>query len=141
MLVIFQRCKRQLSFLSVFLLLAFSPFQKKNVTVYLIGDSTMANKEIKAYPEMGWGMPFAFFFDSTVKVDNRAKNGRSIGSFIAEKLWAPVERDLQEGDYVLIQFGHNDEVKTKATYTTEDQFRDNLTRFITETKNKKAIPV
>jgi hypothetical protein len=70
-------------------LMAFS-FEKKKIKVYLIGDSTMANKEIKAYPETGWGMPFRYFFDSTVEVDNRAKNGRSTKSFIDEKLWQPV---------------------------------------------------
>ena len=59
----------------------------KKVTVYLIGDSTIAIKEKKAYPETGWGMPFANYFDSTVTVDNRAKNGRSTKTFITEKLW------------------------------------------------------
>src|ERR1700733_4627807 len=66
--------------------------------VWLVGDSTMADKEIRAYPETGWGMPFAYFFDSTVTVDNRAKNGRSSKSFIAEGLWAKVLDGLQEGD-------------------------------------------
>src|SRR5260221_11487465 len=92
---------------------------KKKIKIFMAGDSTMANKEIKAYPETGWGMPFRYFFDSTVEVDNRAKNGRSTKSFFAEGLWQPVVDNLQEGDYVFIQFGHNDEVKTKKTYTTE----------------------
>lgn len=121
-------------------LFAFSPVKDKT-KVYLIGDSTMANKEIKAYPETGWGMPFRYFFDSTVEVDNRAKNGRSTKSFIDEKLWQPVADNLQEGDYVLIQFGHNDEVKTKKTYTTETEFRDNLSRYVNEARSKKGIPV
>ena len=51
--------------------------------IWLIGDSTMADKEVRAYPETGWGMPFAHFFDSTIVVDNRAKNGRSTKSFIS----------------------------------------------------------
>ena len=113
----------------------------KKVKVYLIGDSTMANKEIKAYPETGWGMPFRYFFDSTVEVDNRAKNGRSTKSFIDEKLWQPVVDNLNEGDYVLIQFGHNDEVKTKKTYTTEEEFKNYLIRYVTESRSKKAIPI
>src|SRR5215471_11414939 len=79
----------------------------KNIKVYLIGDSTMSIKEPKAFPETGWGMPFASFFDDTVTVDNRAKNGRSTRTFISEKLWQPVADALQEGDYVLNQFGHN----------------------------------
>jgi lysophospholipase L1-like esterase len=113
----------------------------KKTKVYIIGDSTAANKEIKAYPETGWGMPFSYFFDSTIAVDNRAKNGRSTRSFITEGLWQPVVDNLNEGDYVLIQFGHNDEVKTKSTYTTEAEFTANLNRYIAESKAKKAIPV
>jgi lysophospholipase L1-like esterase len=113
----------------------------KKIKVWLIGDSTMANKEVKAYPETGWGMPFNYFFDSTVVVDNRAKNGRSTQSFIDEKLWQPVVDNLNEGDYVFIQFGHNDEVSTKKTYTTQEQFKNNLIRYVNETRAKKAIPV
>ena len=110
-------------------------------TVWLIGDSTMADKEIKAYPETGWGMPFAHFFDSTVVVDNRARNGRSTKSFLAEGRWDAVKTAMKAGDYVLIQWGHNDEVPTKATYTPEDQFEANLILFIRETREKQATPV
>lgn len=121
-------------------LMAFALPQKK-IKLWLIGDSTMANKEIKAYPETGWGMPFSYFFDSTVTVDNRAKNGRSTKSFMDEGLWQPVVDNVSEGDYVFIQFGHNDEVPTKKTYTTEEQFRNYLMRYVNETRTKKAIPV
>jgi lysophospholipase L1-like esterase len=123
------------------LMMAFT-FQPKKITVYLIGDSTAANKLPKAYPETGWGMPFAYFFDSTVVVDNRAKNGRSTRTFISENLWQSVVDNLQEGDYVFIQFGHNDEVKEKVDrYTSPQDFKKNLARFVTETRNKKAIPI
>lgn len=112
------------------------------ITVYLIGDSTMADKRPDAFPETGWGMPFKTFFDASVTVDNRAKNGRSTRSFIAENLWQPVVDQLKEGDYVFIQFGHNDEVKSKTDrYTDPKDFKKNLVRFITETRSKKAIPV
>ena len=125
----------------IFLMFTAFAFPPRKTTVWLIGDSTMANKEIKAYPETGWGMPFTYFFDSTVAVDNRAKNGRSTKSFIEEGLWQQVVDHLSEGDYVLIQFGHNDEVPTKKTYTTEEQFKTNLIRYVNETRAKKAIPV
>jgi lysophospholipase L1-like esterase len=111
------------------------------VTVYLIGDSTMSVKSVSAYPETGWGMPFAHFFDETVTVDNRAQNGRSTRTFIEENRWQPVVDSLREGDYVFIQFGHNDEVVTKKSYTTESAFTANLLRFVTESRNRKAIPV
>src|SRR5688572_19095287 len=114
----------------------------KKITVYLIGDSTISIKETKAYPETGWGMPFANFFDSTVVVDNRAKNGRSTRTFISENRWQPVVDQLKEGDYVFIQFGHNDESKEKVDrYTTPEEYKRNLSRFIDETRAKKAIPV
>jgi lysophospholipase L1-like esterase len=130
------------SVLSFVFLLTFTFSGKEKIKVWLIGDSTMANKEVKAFPETGWGMPFTYFFDSSVIVDNRAKNGRSTKSFIEEKLWQPVLDNLKEGDYVLIQFGHNDEVKEKiGRYTTPGEFRANLLQYISDTKSKMANPV
>lgn len=123
------------------LLVAFAVPPKKKITVWLIGDSTMSIKETKYYPETGWGMPFVYFFDSTVKVDNRAQNGRSTKTFMEEGRWQPVVDAMQEGDYVFVQFGHNDEVKTKKSYTTEEVFKANLVKYITDTRSKKANPV
>src|SRR5689334_17938120 len=132
---------RNLFVLSFLFLVAFT-FPPGKIKIWLIGDSTMANKEIKAYPETGWGMPFAYFFDSTVVVDNRARNGRSTRSFIAEGLWQPVVDRLKEGDYVFIQFGHNDESKEKGErYATPEQYKTNLIKFVTETRAKKANPI
>ena len=123
------------------LLVSFAIPPKKKITVWLIGDSTMSIKETKYYPETGWGMPFVYFFDSTVKVDNRAQNGRSTRTFMDEGRWQPVVDAMQEGDYVFVQFGHNDEVKTKKSYTTEEVFKANLVKYITDTRSKKANPV
>lgn len=115
---------------------------QEQITIYLIGDSTMANKNVSAFPETGWGMPFTFMFDSTVVVDNRAKNGRSTRTFISENLWQPVADRLKPGDYVFIQFGHNDESKEKTDrYTSPDDYKKNLVKFITETRAKKAHPL
>ena len=122
------------------LLVSFVP-PEEHITVWLVGDSTMADKEVKAYPETGWGMPFSYFFDSAVRVDNRAKNGRSTKSFISEGRWEAVEKGMREGDYVLIQFGHNDEVPTKKTYATPAEFAANLVRFVAATRTRKAVPV
>lgn len=113
----------------------------KQVTVYLIGDSTASIKEKKYYPETGWGMPFANYFDSTITVDDRAKNGRSTKTFITEGLWKPVAENMKVGDYLLIQFGHNDEVPTKKSYTPEADFKKNLLTFIAGAQAKQAIPV
>ncbi|MDB5250536.1 MAG: rhamnogalacturonan acetylesterase [Segetibacter sp.] len=114
---------------------------RKKIKVWLIGDSTCAKKETRAYPETGWGTPFTYFFDTTVEVDNRAVNGRSTKSFFAENRWQPVLDNMNEGDYVFIQFGHNDEVQTKAASTKPDEFKANLVRYVTETRSKKALPV
>ncbi|HTE28077.1 rhamnogalacturonan acetylesterase [Flavitalea sp.] len=129
-------------FYILFLALPLMSVEPKKIRVWLIGDSTCANKEIRAYPETGWGMPFTYFFDSTVQVRNMAVNGRSTKSFIAEKRWQHVLDSLQEGDYVFIQFGHNDEVKEKVDrYTTPEEFGINLKRYVDETRSKKGIPV
>ena len=128
--------------LSMLLLLsAFNLPEKDKLTIWLIGDSTISIKERKNYPETGWGMPFVNFFDSTVVVDNRAKNGRSTRTFLSEGLWKPILENLKGGDYVLIQFGHNDEVSTKASYTTEAEFVTNLKLYIKDSRAKGAIPV
>lgn len=113
----------------------------KKITIFLAGDSTMSIKDIKAYPENGWGMPFVYFWDSTVQVINLAKNGRSTKSFINGGEWNKISEGATAGDYVFIQFGHNDEVPTKKNATTEMEFKANLVRFISEARAKKAIPV
>jgi len=115
--------------------------QKKKIKVFIAGDSTASIKEKKYYPETGWGMPFVYFWDSTVTVVNKAKNGRSTSSFRNEGLWKQIMDEAEEGDYVFIQFGHNDEVSTKKTYTTETEFRNNLGLYVKEARNKNSIPV
>ncbi len=124
------------------MLFSFALQDEEKTHVYLVGDSTMSIKEMKAYPETGWGMPFVAFFDSTIVIDNRAKNGRSTKSFMAENLWQPITEKLEEGDYVFIQFGHNDESKEKKErYTPPEDFKVNLVKFITDTRSKKATPI
>jgi len=125
----------------VFVLFGFKLMDENKITVYLIGDSTVSIKEKRNYPETGWGMPFTQFFIENVKIDNRAMNGRSTSSFLQENRWQPIVSTLKKGDYVLIQFGHNDEVSTKKTYTTPKEFKANLLKYIKETKSKKAIPI
>ncbi len=116
--------------------------ENKKIRIFLAGDSTMSIKEVRAYPETGWGMPFVHFWDSTVTIVNRAKNGRSTKTFISEGLWKSILDEASEGDYVFIQFGHNDEAKEKTErYTTPAEYKNNLEKFITETRSKKAIPI
>lgn len=114
---------------------------KPVITVYLIGDSTMSIKEVKAYPETGWGMPFSWFFNNEVKVEDLAKNGRSSKSFLEENRWQPILDAIKPGDYVMIQFGHNDEVPTKKTYTTENDYVMYLKKYVNDTREKGANPI
>lgn len=130
-----------LFFASIFLL-SFALAEKKKIKIFLAGDSTIAIKDTKAFPETGWGMPFVQFWDSTVTVVNKAKNGRSTKTFLSEGLWKSIMDEAKEGDYVIIQFGHNDEsVEKKERYSTPDTFKMNLNRFIKETREKKATPI
>jgi lysophospholipase L1-like esterase len=122
-------------------LFAFVLPDKKKIKIFIAGDSTASIKETKAFPETGWGMPFVYFWDSGVIVVNKAKNGRSTKSFRNEGLWQQILDESSEGDYVFIQFGHNDEVPTKTNATTETEFRDNLSRFISEARIKKLYPI
>ncbi|HEX8922959.1 MAG TPA: rhamnogalacturonan acetylesterase [Pyrinomonadaceae bacterium] len=116
---------------------------KGPVTVYLAGDSTMAEKRPAKRPETGWGEFLQQHFDqSKVRVENHAQNGRSTRTFISENRWQAIVDKLQPGDYVLIQFGHNDSSKEKTDrYTPPEDYRKNLVRFVTEVQEKKAIPV
>jgi lysophospholipase L1-like esterase len=134
--------KKILLITSLIAVVAFSSIEKKKIKIFLAGDSTMSIKETKAYPETGWGMPFVYFWDSTITIVNRAKNGRSTKTFISEGLWKSITDEVREGDYVFIQFGHNDESpEKKERYATPDTFRMNLASFVAEARAKKAIPV
>jgi len=114
----------------------------KKVKIWLCGDSTIAIKQTNTYPETGWGMPFVYFWDSTIQVMNLAKNGRSTKTFISENLWQQVMDGASEGDYIFIQFGHNDEsVEKKERYASPTEFKANLTKFVNEARALKAIPI
>ncbi|MCV9933159.1 rhamnogalacturonan acetylesterase [Flavobacterium sp. LS1R47] len=116
----------------------------QKTTLYSIGDSTMANKkDSERNPEHGWCQVLQSFFSENIVVDNRAVNGRSTKSFIAEKRWDSVYKSLKKGDYVFIQFGHNDEKITDSLRYTNPHtaYRHNLIRFITESRGKGAIPI
>ena len=116
----------------------------QQTTIYTIGDSTMADKKNpEENPEHGWVQVLPQFFNADVKIDNRAVNGRSTRSFINEKRWDSIYKYLEKGDYVFIQFGHNDQkINDPKRYTNpHTAYRYNLIRFVTETKEKGAIPV
>jgi lysophospholipase L1-like esterase len=125
------------------LLISLNCFAQKT-TIYLIGDSTMANKiNPIENPEHGWGQVLSSFFNDNITVVNKAVNGRSTRSFINEKRWDSIYNGLNQGDYVFIQFGHNDEKFTDSTRYTNPHtsYRHNLIRFVNESREKGAIPI
>jgi lysophospholipase L1-like esterase len=116
---------------------------KPEPKVFLVGDSTMADKPLVGNPERGWGQVFPLFFQAGVSFENHARNGRSTKSFIAEGRWSTVLDRLQAGDYVMIQFGHNDAKKEDATryaaaYT---EYKSNLLKFVRDARARSATPI
>lgn len=132
-----------LASLATFLLLAFRPADEQKIQIFLVGDSTMSQKADLSKPERGWGMAFGQFFDGEVSIQNHAQNGRSTRSFLREGRWAKVLEQVKPGDWVFIQFGHNDakvedSVRSAPAQTT---YRQLLTKFVQEAKQKGANPV
>jgi lysophospholipase L1-like esterase len=141
--------------------------QEKNkvTTVYLIGDSTMANyannyepsKDYMKtrYPVTGWGQVFQEFLvsDSLVKVkniiktnsafvDDRARGGRSTRTFFQEGRWRSVYESLKKDDVVIMQFGHNDGAETMTErYVTIEGYKEFLRLFVSQTREKGAVPI
>ena len=125
------------------LLLLTASTPDKTTTIFVIGDSTAANKDIsKGKQERGWAMALQAYFDDNILVDNHAVNGRSSKSFIDEGRWDKVLQKMKPGDYVIIQFGHNDE-KPKADRHTDpgSTFDYNLAKYVRETREHGGIPV
>jgi lysophospholipase L1-like esterase len=146
---------------SILLLGSFN-FKSKVATIYLIGDSTVAdysleeNYPTKKFPQVGWGQVFQPFFQKDslklvknilgnakeVKINDRAKGGRSTRTFFQEGRWASVYNSLQKGDVVMMQFGHNDaSVEKTERYVNLEGYKEFLRLFINQTKEKGATPI
>lgn len=118
----------------------------RRTTIFMVGDSTMANKNYASgSPERGWGMVLQGCFSEDIVVDNHALNGRSSVSFMREGHWQKVLDRIKPGDYVLIQFGHNDEKADKGKgvrHTTPGTtFDATLAQYVAEARERGAIPV
>ncbi len=111
-------------------------------TVFYIGDSTVARNNIHSYPQTGMSQGLALYLKECVAVSSHAKNGRSTKSFLDEGRFGPVEEAMQPGDFLLIQFGHNDEKEDPARHTDPDtSFSHNLRLFVEAARKKGAYPV
>jgi lysophospholipase L1-like esterase len=146
-------------------LMAFTLKSKKITTVYLIGDSTMADyannyepgKDYMKtrYPVTGWGQVFQQFMASdsihkikniiktdSVFVDDRARGGRSTRTFFQEGRWRSVYTNLKKGDVVIMQFGHNDAAKEKTErYVDVEGYKEFLRLFVSQSREKGAYPI
>ena len=119
------------------------PESTVDFTIHLMGDSTMADKDISGLnPERGWGMVFENFLDEHVRVINYAKNGRSCKTAIAEGIWDNVKANIRPGDYLFIEFGHNDQKPNGKGYAPAwTEWQDYLRLFINTARELGATPV
>ncbi|MBN2595217.1 MAG: rhamnogalacturonan acetylesterase [Marinifilaceae bacterium] len=151
--------------LLILFLFGCSSLQEKPVVIYLIGDSTVADyadnyEEGKdyyktRYPVTGWGQVFQEQFTGTdltdfknifdsdsVIIDDRARGGRSTRTFFQEGRWRSVCENLKKGDVVIMQFGHNDGAQNKPErYTDIESYKEFLRLFISQTREKNAVPI
>ncbi|MFC5282071.1 rhamnogalacturonan acetylesterase [Pedobacter alpinus] len=155
---------KQIKFLTIpalILFASFTIFKKKIATVYLIGDSTVADYSLendyqsKRFPQVGWGQVFQplLLKDSlyklrnitkadSIKVDDRAKGGRSTRTFFEEGKWSAVYKSLKKGDIVMIQFGHNDASKDKPErFVDIPGYKEFLRLYVSQTRDKGALPI
>jgi len=121
------------------------PVVKENnsVTVFLAGDSTVSGYPPGASPMAGWGQFIGQYFSREIVIKNHAIAGRSSKSFINEGRLEKIACELKIGDYLFIQFGHNDENKEKPErYADADTtYKDCLKKFVNVARQKSAIPV
>lgn len=112
--------------------------------IHLVGDSTMSDKRVTPpYPERGWGQLLPLYMQDPTMIENHAINGRSTKSYILEGSWKKVLAALRPGDWVIIQFGHNDgNKKSPERYADpHSEYPDNLRRMVKEVRAAGANPI
>lgn len=111
--------------------------------IFWAADSTVQTNDYSTYPQTGIGQVFSMFVKDDVRIENHAKNGRSTKSFMDEGRLAAIDAEIGEGDYLFIQFGHNDEKNEDSTRYTEpfSTFMENLEIYIDVARKHGANPV
>ena len=122
-------------------LLSSSCTQKENIQVFVAGDSTAQSYRVEQTLMRGWAQYLELFFDEQVQVENRSMAGRSTKSFREEGRWNKILEDLHKGDVVFIQFGHNDTSTKPERHASPADYRQNLSRFVQEVREREATPV
>lgn len=111
-------------------------------TVFIAGDSTAAHKADNKRPETGWAEKLEDYFSYQIIVNNLAFNGASTKTFIKKGLLNDIDNEIKENDYLIIQFGHNDQkIEDPNWGTTIDEYQNNLNKFVNIAQQHKAIPI
>ncbi len=110
--------------------------------IFWAGDSTVKHNRINTYPQTGIGQVFNLYLKAGIKVYNHAENGRSTKSFISEGRLEEIGRQIKEGDFLFIQFGHNDQKEDMARRTEAfGSYQGNLRQFVAVAKENGAYPL
>ncbi len=110
--------------------------------LFIAGDSTVADQPVDSYPYAGWGQTLPMWLKADVAVDNRAVSGRSSKSFIAEGRLDAIWAAIRAGDYLLIQFGHNDQKPDEPRHTEPfSTYKQHLRLFIEGARKRGAQPI
>jgi lysophospholipase L1-like esterase len=118
-----------------------APSTPGRISLHLAGDSTMGEGLPERRPETGWGENMQeHFVAERVLVANYAKRGRSSRTFINEGFWGTLIANVKAGDYVIVQFGHNDG-SIDEQQTPPAEYRANFTRFVSDVRARNAFPV
>ena len=124
-------------------ILASAVFALAAADIHMAGDSTMMTYRGKDAPQQGWGQRMQELVKDGVTVKNRSIGGRSTKSFKAEKRWENLLREVKKGDFVIIQFGHNDGTKAKPERYTDPktEYKENMKGFVEDVRRAGGIPV
>ena len=125
-----------------FFLMGFVSIQERDTKIFIAGDSTAQtyNEERDGLIK-GWGQMLGCYLNKNIEVVNHAIGGRSTNSFIAEGRWDRLLSEVKPGDYVLIQFGHNDASTRPDRHTSYEEYEANLTMMISDVRKKDANPI
>lgn len=111
--------------------------------LFWAGDSTVKSNDYTTYPQTGIGQAMRLYLKKDIVVLNHAENGRSTKSFIDESRLAPIYNGMRKGDFLFIQFGHNDGKSQDPSRHTHayGSYQRNLVKFINAARNRGAFPV
>lgn len=114
----------------------------KKIHIYLAGDSTVETYPKERYPRKGWGQVLPDYFSENVQIENYSAGGRSSKSFINEGRLLKIEEKISEGDYLFIQFGHNDSKPDNERHTEPfSTYKEYLMKYIQIAEKHKAYSV